>query len=269
MRKIKLNRKSVTHKKIVRGYYSKRTRDYDRQKARTWKSEAGFEAITLKEMIKAVQKTGSGLALEVGVGCGRISLPLIKETRLHIVGFDMSKDMLNLAKKKTDSHNKRFNSLLGDLEFLPFCDDSFSSLACVSTLHYLSSPRHAFSEFSRVLKKDGFFIYGDVTIHEMDMDGFLDKFEKTISPAHGKYCKPSEIEKLMEECRIHMIKTKTIPYRKPYGSLIEDKAIYCGVTPQVVYNFVMKATKKQKALYKMNEDEMTLFYTTISGLKTG
>jgi len=268
VRKVKLNRRSVTHRKIVREYYSKRTHDYDRQKTRTWKSEAGFEASILKEIIKAVPKTGSGLALEVGVGSGRISLPLIKETRLRIVGFDMSKDMLNLAKKKTGSHHKRFNLFLGDLEFLPFRNDSFSSLACVSTLHYLSSPRHAFSEFSRVLKKGGVFIYGDVTIHEMDIDGFLDKFEKTISPAHGKYCKPSEIEKLMEGCGIQMIKTETIPYKKPYESLIEDKAIYFGVTPQVVHNFVTKATKKQKTLYKMNEDEMTLFYTTISGLKT-
>lgn len=146
--------------------------------------------------------------------------------------------MLKLAKKKTGFHHERLNLLLGDLEFLPFRDNVFGSLLCVSTLHYLSSPRLAFTEFSRVLKRGGVLVYGDVTIHEMDADCFMDRLEKTISPAHGKYCKASEVKKLLEKCGIYVNETKTIPYRKSYASLIEDQAVYFGIKPQCVYRFI-------------------------------
>ena len=257
----------VSHKKIVQGYYSKRASAYDRQKARTWKSEAGFEVEVLEEIIHVAYKAEAGFGLDAGVGSGRVSTPLIRETKLPLVGLDLSREMLKLAKKKTSSIGKISDLLLADIEFLPFRNGSFSLLLCVSMLHYFSSPRVALMEFSRVLKKGGIFIYGDVTIHEMDTDGFMDKLEKTISTAHGGYCRPSEVRNLIEECGIRVTKTKTIPYRKSYESLSEDKAKYFNIEPQTLQEFLRRATRKQRTLYGIEENEMTLFYAIISGLK--
>ena len=95
----------------------------------------------------------------------------------------------------------------------------------------------------------------------------MDKLEKTVSTAHGGYHRPSEVRSLMEECGIRVTKTKTIPYRKSYESLIEDKAKYFNVEPQTLQRFLRRATRKQRTLYGIEENEMTLFYTIISGLK--
>lgn len=258
---------SITHKKIVQEYYSKRASVYDRQKARTWKSEAGFEVEVLKEITKAAHKAEAGFGLDAGVGSGRVFTRLIRETGLPLIGLDLSIEMLKVAREKVGSICETFNLLLGDIEFLPFRNGSFSLLLCISTLHYFSSPHVALMEFSRVLKKSGIFIYGDVTIHEMDRDGFMDKLEKTISTAHGGYHRPSEVRRLMEECGIRVTKTKTIPYRKSYDSLSEDKAEYFNIEPPTLQRFLRRATIKQRTLYGLEDNEMTLFYTVISGLK--
>lgn len=269
MKQDTLTSTSITHKKIVRQYYSKRASDYDRQKARTWKSELGFEVEVLKEIMQAARKAEAGLGLDAGVGSGRALAPLTKETGLPLIGLDLSREMLKLAGKKIGSFAKMSDLLLGDIEFLPFRNDSFNLLLCISTLHYFSSPRVALMEFSNVLKKGGIFIYGDVTTHDMDTGRFMDKLEKTISTAHGGYYRPSEVRSLMEECGIHVTKIRTIPYRKSYESLSEDKAKYFNVEIQTLQKFLQEATGKQRTLYGIGENEMTLFYTIISGLKRG
>jgi len=259
---------STTRKKLVQQYYSRRARDYDWQKARTWKNEAGFGTAVLNEIIGAALWTETGLGLEVGIGSGRVSLPLVKETKLRVVGLDLSKEMLRLVKRKICHSEARVDLLLGDAEHLPFRSESFNLLLCISTLHYFDSPHDSLREFSRVLKTSGVFIHGDVTTHEMDTEEFMNRLEKMLSPAHGRYHRASEMKKLLEELRFQLTKTKTIPYRKRYASLVEDKGRYFHVKPCRVSKFIGKATKKQKAVYEMNKDEMTLFYSIICGTKT-
>lgn len=258
---------SASRKKIVQQYYSKRVHDYDWQKARTWKNEAGFGSAVLNEIIEAMPRTKTGLGLEVGIGSGRVSLPLVKETKLSIVGLDLSKEMLRLVKRKIRHSKARVDLLLGDAEHLPFRNESFNLLLCISTFHYFDSYHEPLTEFSRVLKTSGVFIYGEVTMHEMDTEEFMSRLEKTLSPAHGRYYKPSEMKKLLEKHGFQLTKTKTIPYRKHYTSLVEDKCKYFHIKPWQFSKFIEKATKEQKTLYEMDKDEMTLFYSVICGTK--
>ncbi|MFQ6065111.1 MAG: class I SAM-dependent methyltransferase [Candidatus Bathyarchaeia archaeon] len=243
----------IAHKRIVRQYYSKRASDYDRQKERTWKSELGFEVEVMKEIMQAARKGEAGFGLEAGVGSGRVLVPLTKETGLPLIGLDLSREMLKLAGEKIGSFAKMSDLLLGDIEVLPFRNSSFDLLLCISTLHYFFSPAIALMEFSRVLKEGGIFIYGDVTMHEMDTDGFMDKLEKTISTAHGGYYRPSEVRSFMEECGIHVAKIRTIPYRKSFESLSEDKGKYFNVEIQTLKKFLLDATGKNRALYELGK----------------
>ena len=258
---------NYVRKKTVREYYSRRAIDYDKQKARTWKSDVGFKAEILNEIIRAAREAGKGHGLEVGAGSGRVFLPLIKEAKLHIVGIDLSKGMLKLAKKKIVPYREESNLLLGDAEHLPFRDNAFSLLVCASTIHYLTSPEDALKEFSRVMKRKGIFVYGDVSVHEMDAKGFMDKLEKIISTAHGRYYKPSEMKRFIGEYGIRITTTKIIPYRKSYNSLIEDKANYFNIGSESLFRLIEESTTEQKALYGIDENEMTLFYTIMVGSK--
>jgi hypothetical protein len=53
-------------KKTIQRYYSIRAKDYDQQKSRTWKSENGFGAEVLDEVLNAFTGFENKLLLEVG-----------------------------------------------------------------------------------------------------------------------------------------------------------------------------------------------------------
>ena len=258
---------SMAHKKIIQRYYSERVHDYDKQKTRTWKSKLGFEAKILNEIVSAVSQVKDGLMQEVGVGSGRVMLPLVKEIASQFVGLDLSKEMLQIAQMKMSTYKQKINLLIGDAENSPFRKNVFDVIICMSTLHYFSSPKTSLEEISRTLKKRGVFLYGDVTMHESDHGNFLDKLEKTISYVHGKYGKPSEMKELIESCGIQIDKVKVIPYKKSYASLYEDKAQYFDVQPQSLYEKIDEATENERKLYGIKKKQMTLFYTLIKGVK--
>lgn len=257
----------TAHKKIIQRYYSRRAHDYDKQKTRTWKSKLGFEAKILNEAVDAVSQVKDGLIQEVGVGSGRVTLPLMKKRASQFIGLDFSKEMLQIIQMKMSAHKQRFNLLIGDAENLPFHKNVFDAIICISTLHYFSSPKTSLEEISRTLKKRGIFFYGDVTMHESDHGNFLDKLEKTISYAHGKYSRPSEMKKLIESCGIQIDKVEVIPYKKSYTSLYEDKAQYFNIEPESLYEKINEATENERKLYGIKKSQMTLFYTLIKGLR--
>lgn len=258
---------AASHKKIVQEYYSRRAGDYDKQKARTWKSETGFDAQITGEIVGAALAVGREDSLEIGVGSGRVCIPLLKETRLHFVGIDISKAMLKIAKRKLTCHREKSNLILADAEYLPFRNETFNLVICVSTLHYLNSVELVLQEISRLLKRKGVFIYGDICMHEMDTTGFMDKLEKTISLAHGRYYKTSQMRRTIEKYGIQITKIKIIPYRKPYTALIEDKANYFNIKPERLFRLIAKSTETEKTLYAIDEKQMTIYYTMIIGFK--
>lgn len=60
---------------------------------------------------------------------------------------------------------------------------------------------------------------------------------------------------------------KVVPYKKAYNALIEDKAQYFDVDQQVLYEKIRKASERERSLYKIEDDQLTLFYTLIVGTK--
>jgi ubiquinone/menaquinone biosynthesis C-methylase UbiE len=257
----------MSNKKTVQVYYSRRARDYDRQKSRTWGSELGFRKEIIDEIVEALSQINSGFILEIGVGSGRMALPVIRKTMSQFVGLDLSREMLRIAKGKTSSYKRKLSLILGDAERLPFRNHVFDAIICMSTLHYFMFPRQVLGNFSKALKKNGVLVYGDVTMHEQDQEGFLDMLERTISYAHAKYCRPSEAKRWIENCGIQVSKMKVIPYKKTYNALIEDKARYFDVDPQVLYETMRKASERERRLYNLEDDQLTLFYTLIVGTK--
>lgn len=258
---------NMAYKRIVQEYYSKRARDYDRQKIRTWGSPQGLGTEIINGVIDSFLGFRNKLVLEVGVGSGRIGYHLLDRVKPWFVGLDLSKEMLKLAKAKLSVLKQKFDLVLGDAEHLPFIDNVFEAVACISTMHYFADYTKSLREFSRVLKRNGVFVYGDLTLHELDAHGFLDTLEKTLSKAHAKYYKPSEMGKLLEDHGFHVSKMHTIPYRKSYMALMEDKGKYFNVKSETLCEIIKSADLNEQMLYAMNENELTLFYTLIITLK--
>lgn len=107
---------------------------------------------TLAEIVKALaaELSGRGQCLEIGVGTGRIALPLA-EAGIPMAGVDLSAAMLaKLRAKKAD-----FPAVLADATDLPFAADSFGAGLAVHVLHLVGNWRVAVAELARVVRPGG------------------------------------------------------------------------------------------------------------------
>jgi ubiquinone/menaquinone biosynthesis C-methylase UbiE len=117
---------------------------------------------------------GSNL-LEIGIGTGRIALPLLAEG-VNITGVDISPRMLerlhaNLAQQQAaePDHNSDHNSdhdwgtltaKIADMTALPFTDASFDAAVGVHVLHLVPEWRTALDEVLRVVRPGGALLVG-------------------------------------------------------------------------------------------------------------
>lgn len=256
--------KDALRKKIIQEYYARRSKDYDRQKSRTWKTSQGFSNEVIDETISALTTFENKLVLEVGVGSGRNALPLMKKVGLQFAGVDLSKEMLTVAKGKMSDFKPSLSLILGDAEHLPFLDETFEGIICLSAMHYFTSQDKMLKRFSALLKRGGILVYGDLTVHESDEKSFLERLERILSKAHSQYYRPTEIQKLMKTRGFPVSKIKTIKYRKSYLSLIEDKGQYFQVTLEKLHRHIQDASTDARDQYELTDNEMTLYYTIIT-----
>jgi ubiquinone/menaquinone biosynthesis C-methylase UbiE len=258
---------NITRKKIIRQYYSRRANDYDGQKSRTWKTSQGFGTEVIDEMLEPLAGFENKHVLEVGVGNGRNALPLMERVKPRFVGLDVSREMLELARTKMASYKQNSDAILADAEHLPFMNGTFDAIICISAMHYFESQEAILEKFSAALKEKGVFVYGDLTIHEADDQGFFEKLERTLSKAHARYYKPTEMQELMESRGFHVSKSRTVAYGKSYRSLMEDKGEYFNVPIETLQKRIHEATAQAKAQYGLTNKELTLYYTIIVALK--
>ena len=256
-----------TRKETIQKYYSIRAKDYDQQKSRTWKSENGFGTEILDELQNAFTGFQNKLLLEVGVGSGRNAKPLLEKIKSCFIGLDLTREMLNNARNKLLAYRQHSELILGDAEHLPFVAEAFDAILCMSTMHHFEDQEKTIEDYGRLLKEGGTFVYGDLSPHEADNQEFFETLERTMSRAHGRYYKASEMQRLLETHGFHVSRRKTIAYKKSYDALIEDKARYFDISPEALRKYVHAASKDAKQQYALTDTELTLFYTVITATR--
>jgi ubiquinone/menaquinone biosynthesis C-methylase UbiE len=93
-----------------------------------------------------------GRCLEIGIGTGRIALPLAREG-VSIVGIDISREMLRRMIGKAEGSSPLV--LVGDATRLPFGADSFASAIAAHVLHLIPAWKVAVEEMLRVVRCRG------------------------------------------------------------------------------------------------------------------
>lgn len=113
--------------------------------------------------------------LDIGCGTGNLTRRIehYVSKKGFIVGLDLSRKMIDVAKKKTKFAN--FVTALG--EKLPFVDSSFDLVVGIAILHHLPELGGFFEEISRILKRKG-----KIVFYEPHKGGILDisLFRKAI-----------------------------------------------------------------------------------------
>jgi len=96
--------------------------------------------------------------LDVGCGNGRL-MELFKNNTIEYYGVDLSDELIAIAKKECQKYNLiKANFQVANMLDLPFADNIFDLVFCVSALHHIPSAVgrwQAVQEMQRVLKPGG------------------------------------------------------------------------------------------------------------------
>jgi ubiquinone/menaquinone biosynthesis C-methylase UbiE len=99
------------------------------------------------------RELGAGPCLEIGVGTGRIALPL-SASGTDMVGLDLSQPMMQRLVANA-GNRLPFPLLVADAGSLPLRDDSFAGALAVHVLHLIPEWRRAVGELARVVRPGG------------------------------------------------------------------------------------------------------------------
>ncbi len=107
--------------------------------------------------IRETRATPAAKILEIGVGTGRIALPLLQRG-LSLCGVDLSYAMMVELQKKIERRNFRVALAQADAVALPFPSATFDSAYAVHVFHLVAGWQNALAEVHRVLKTDGYLL---------------------------------------------------------------------------------------------------------------
>lgn len=168
--------KLLTHKRHTRNFYDQEASIYDATRE-FW--EGGYGGKREKELLSSFVK--GPLSLNVACGTGRLLTSLL-ERGVEVVGLDLSKQMITLAKEKTKTY-KHIHLILGDAMNLPFREDKFHTIICQRAFKFFPEPRRALNEGYRCLKFKGKYIitYEPIDLRRRSIYRYFYPIWKTLS----------------------------------------------------------------------------------------
>ena len=109
-----------------------------------------------------------GRVLDVGTGTGRIA-ELFAPAAEHVTGFDMSPEMLRIARARLQHlPAESFDLVQGDFSALPFAAGSFDTVLFHQVLHYAQAPERVLAEAARVTRPGGRVAVVDFAAHDRE-----------------------------------------------------------------------------------------------------
>jgi SAM-dependent methyltransferase len=159
------------------------------------------EAIAQVTELLGGELAGRGPSLEIGVGTGRVALPL-HDRGLALVGIDLSRPMMGVLVDKAGGQVP-FPLAQADATSLPFPDDRFGAVLASHVFHLIPPWRRALTEVLRVVRPGGVLLSsrggrdGDDALGQVraEFQASLGAEAKHIGAGHGN----REVEEALTE----------------------------------------------------------------------
>lgn len=128
-----------------------------------------------------------GALLELGIGTGRIALPLLA-AGVNVTGVDISPLMVERLRAKYDAQRDRLPELswgtlrveMADMTALPFATGSFDAVVGVHILHLVPGWQAALDEAMRVLRPGGAFLLGQDVRGDVARNDIHDQWDAIV-----------------------------------------------------------------------------------------
>ena len=108
-------------------------------------------------VVQAGGLSASSRVLEIGVGTGRIALPVSAHVKAYY-GIDLARPMMDRLRAKQSA--EPITLVQGDVTRLPFADASFDAVIAVHIFHLIPAWRDVLGEVARVLRPDAPLLHG-------------------------------------------------------------------------------------------------------------
>ncbi len=139
-------------------YWNKRSKRFAQLRSEEY--ESTLSSLWIAEITKHLPLSKGLNILDVGTGTGYFAL-LLAKYKHHIIGIDLSNEMIEKAKHLSTTKNVNINFEIMDAENLLFADESFDVVISRNLTWNLIYPEKAYQQWTRVLKKGGILLNFD------------------------------------------------------------------------------------------------------------
>ncbi len=139
----------------------------------------------LTRMVQIAGLNGTEYVLDAGCGAGHTALAFAPHVS-QVIAYDLTPSMLEQVERLANERGiPNVVTRRGDVENLPFEDQTFDLVVSRYSAHHWANPVTALREFKRVLKPNGQFILSDIVAFETPLlDTFLQAIELIRDPSH-------------------------------------------------------------------------------------
>ena len=138
------------------------------------------------------------IVLDAGCGAGHTALAFA-DSAGQVIALDFTQSMLDQVTTLLQERGiENVVAQLGDVEQLPFPDQTFDAVVSRYSAHHWSRPQQALAEFHRVLKPQGCLLISDIMAREnYPQDTVLQTIELLRDPSHVRDYRVSEWRALL------------------------------------------------------------------------
>jgi SAM-dependent methyltransferase len=159
-----------------------------------------------RRFIRLLELTARDHVLDVGCGSGGPAVFLAREAGCSVTGIDVNEAGIGagLSLVREAHLEERVRLRQADVrEPLPFADRTFDALVCMDVMCHLPDRRRLFSEWRRVLRPGGRFLYTDPVV----VTGLVTKEEFAIRSSTGyfEFAPPGVNERLLSESGLELL----------------------------------------------------------------
>ncbi|OFX34026.1 MAG: bifunctional demethylmenaquinone methyltransferase/2-methoxy-6-polyprenyl-1,4-benzoquinol methylase [Bacteroidetes bacterium GWA2_32_17] len=150
---------------------------------------ANTDKLWRKKSVKILSIKSPKKILDVATGTGDLAIAMLKLEPEKIIGIDISKEMLEIGKKKIKELNKEHIIELqqNDAENIPFSNNSFDAVTVAFGVRNFENLNKGLSELYRVLNSNGTLLILEFSQPKNNLFGYFFNFYfKYILPTFGK-----------------------------------------------------------------------------------
>lgn len=182
-------------------YWTRRVEDFSQVREHELESDMSIEWVNeimkhISPLIKSEQEKDKDYKLkilDVGTGVGYFAI-LLAQQGMEVTGIDLTPDMISKAKKLAKKHNTLVKYEVMDAMNLDYANESYDVVITRNLTWTLPDVKKAYTEWYRVLKKNGILLNFDANYAKMHS---LDKTlinEKTSKEPYGHQGMTKELE---------------------------------------------------------------------------